>query len=342
MASPNLSEIVTTTLRNRSGKFADNMSRNNAILFQLSKKGRIKTFDGGRTIVQELAYANNSTYRRYSGYEALNIQPSDVFSAAEYAIRQAAVAISISGLEMLQNSGREAVIDLLESRIENAEMTFENGLSYDLYSDGSQTGQIGGLQSAISTTPTVGTYGGIDRSLWTFWRNVKFSAVTDGGVAMSAANIQDYMFRTGRQLIAGNRSPTIILADGTAYGYFVQSLTAIQRVTDPDLATAGFAALEYSALGKRIPVVLDGGFQGSTGDGNTFGAGGIGAVGGAPASTMFFVNCDHIFYRPHRDRNIVPLDPKRFSVNQDAMVQLIGWAGNLTASNLFMQGVLTA
>jgi len=117
MASPGLSEIVTTTLRNRSKKLADNMLRNNGVMTRLNSRGNVKPFDGGRTIVQELEYANNSTYKRYSGYEVLNIQPSDVFTAAEFPIRQAAVAVSISGLEMLQNSGRERVIDLLESRI---------------------------------------------------------------------------------------------------------------------------------------------------------------------------------------------------------------------------------
>jgi hypothetical protein len=34
------------------------------------------------------------------------------------------VAVSISGLEELQNSGEEAIIDLLESRVANAEDTF--------------------------------------------------------------------------------------------------------------------------------------------------------------------------------------------------------------------------
>jgi hypothetical protein len=37
---------------------------------------------------------------------------------------------------------------------------------------------------------------------------------------------------------------------------------------------------------------------------------------------------------------MVPLDPKRFSVNQDAMVALMGWAGNMTLSCGFLQGVL--
>jgi len=82
---------------------------------------RVKTFDGGRTIVQELAYANNQTFQWYSGYQTLNIAPSQTFTAAEFPIRQSAIAVSISGLEELQNSGEEAIINLLESRIENAE-----------------------------------------------------------------------------------------------------------------------------------------------------------------------------------------------------------------------------
>lgn len=63
MATPGLSEIVTTTLRNRSGVIADNMSKNNALLFRLNKRGRVKPVSGGRTIVRELSYAENSTLR---------------------------------------------------------------------------------------------------------------------------------------------------------------------------------------------------------------------------------------------------------------------------------------
>ena len=61
MASPNLSEIVTTTLRNRTGKLADNVTLNNAILNRMEQKGSLQTADGGRTIVQELEYAENAS-----------------------------------------------------------------------------------------------------------------------------------------------------------------------------------------------------------------------------------------------------------------------------------------
>ncbi len=335
MASPNLSEIVTTTLRNRTGKLADNVTRNNALLDRLKNRGKAKPFSGGRTIVQELAYAQNGTYKRYSGYEVLNISPSDVFSAAEFPIRQSAVAVSISGLEQLQNSGTEAIIDLLESRMQNAEDTMMNGMAFDVYSDGTATGQITGLQALISTSPGSGTIGGIDRGTWQFWRNIAYSAVTDGGAAATSANIQRYMNAVALQLVRGNDGPDLIVAANGYYALYLESLQAIQRITDEKMAGSGFTSLKYFGAGRSIDVVLDGGFQGYASDTNP-------TTGGAPANTMYFLNTNYIFYRPHRDRNMVPLDPDRFSVNQDAMVKLIGWAGNMTVSNSRLQGVLTA
>jgi hypothetical protein len=57
MPSPNLDQVTTTTLRNRSGKLSDNVSDNIALLKRLKEKGKIKPVSGGRTIVQELEYA---------------------------------------------------------------------------------------------------------------------------------------------------------------------------------------------------------------------------------------------------------------------------------------------
>ena len=67
-----------------------------------------------------------------------------------------------------------------------------------------------------------------------------------------------------------------------------------------------------------------------------------GRGGNCPANHMYMLNTDYIYYRPHEDRNMVPLDPDRYSVNQDATVKLIGWAGNMTMANRFMQGVIKA
>jgi hypothetical protein len=322
--SSTLTEIVTTTLRNRTGELADNVTKNNALLMRLRKKSKIKPVSGGRTIVQELEYAENGTYKRYSGYEALNISPSDVFTGAEFNYAQAAVAVSISGLEMIQNSGEEAIIDLLESRIENASKTLVNNIALDCYSNGTADGgrQINGLQALVAIVNT-NVVGGIDASttIGTFWQNTAFSGLTNGGAATASTNIQSYMNRVWVQQVRGADRPDLIIADNNYFRFYLESLQSIQRIGDSDMADAGFTTLKYI----NSDVVLDGGVG-----------------GGAPANTMFFLNTDYLYFRPHSERNFAPIGEDRFAVNQDAMVKLIGFAGNMTVSNRRLQAVLSA
>ena len=196
--------------------------------------------------------------------------------------------MSISGLEELQNSGEEAIIDLLESRIENGEDTFLNGLSLAIYGDGSTTGTINGLQNLVNTAPTSGVVGGIDRATWKFWQNIKYQSTVDGGAAATAANIQHYMNSVWKQLVRGRDKPDLIVADGNYWQLYLESLQAIQRITTenaaPDMAEIGFQSLKY----MDADVVLDGGFQGFSTDPFTADYSGGSAVGGAPSNTMYF------------------------------------------------------
>lgn len=321
MATPNsvISEIATMTLRNRTGKLADNVSDNNGLLRALTKKGP-KLVRGGRTISQEIEFAENGTVLRYSGYDTLNISPSEVFTTADFNLAQAAVAVSISGLEQLQNSGKEAVIDLLEARIKNAEKSLMNTIASDCYSDGTADGgkQIGGLQLLVADTPT-NTVGGISGSTYTFWRNISADSTTDYSAAATAANIQSQMNRTFMQVVRGNDKPKLITADNNYYRLYWESLQAIQRISSPKAADAGYGELEYMG----VPVILDGGLG-----------------GGCPTNHMYFLNTDYIYFRPHADRNFVVLDGERFGLNQDAMVKIIAWAGQMTISNRSLQAVL--
>lgn len=320
MASPNISEIATMTLESRTGKLADNVSKHNALLNRLKKRGNVKPVSGGTTIRQELEYASNGTVMNYSGYQTLNISPSDVFTSAEFNYAQKAAAISISGLEMLQNSGEEQVINLLTSRIKNAEKSMMNSVANDLYSDGTADGgkQIGGLQLLVASSPSSGTVGGIDRATWSFWRNI---ASAPSG-APTSSNIQARMNAVALQLVRGSDSADLIMADSLYYATYLESLQAIQRISGEEMAGAGFTALKYFGAGKAADVVLDN-------------------VTGIPASTMYFLNTDYIHFRPHSDRNFVPIGGERFATNQDAMVKLIGFAGNMTVSNASLQGVLS-
>lgn len=335
MAVPNLSEIVTTTLRFRDKKLADNVTKNNALLSKMQESGTIRFTPGGRTIVQPLDYTENVTFKYYSGYETLDISQSEVLDGAEFDWKQAAVAVSMSGLDMIRNSGKEAVIDLLGARIQNAERTFANNISTGIYSDGTGSGskQIGGLQLLVAKTPT-NQVGGIDRGTWTFWRNVSFDATTDGGAAVTSSNIQRYMNKVYAAVSRGNDSTDLIVADNNYFTAYEESLQPIQRITTDRTGNLGFNSYKY----KNVDVVMDGGFQGPTTTPFSTSA----VAGGCPVNTMYFLNTKYIHFRAYKGRNMQLLENDgRVSVNQDALVKLLAFAGNMTLSCGFLQGVLS-
>ena len=177
MASPGQStlfttftELVSTTYRNHSKEVADNVSYHNALFRRLTEKGNIRLESGGLSIVQPLDYAQNSTYQRYSGFDTLNVAASDVISAAEFPWRQVAVNVAASGLEIRTNSGENRIINFVKAKIKNAQRSMANGLSGDLYSDGTATNQMNGIQALVADAGT-GTVGGINSTTFSFWQN---------------------------------------------------------------------------------------------------------------------------------------------------------------------------
>lgn len=328
-ANSSITDIIATTIQSRSGELADNVLANNPLLSRLKERGNVRPFSGGNVILEEIMYNDSTTNNTnsYSGFEVLNIAPNSPISSAQFGITQYASAVTMSGLEMLQNSGKEQIIDLLEGRIRVAESQLMNRIDTDIYLDGTGNGgkNITGLAAAVPDSPTSGTYGGIDRATWSFWQSQKYSGVTDGGAAVSAANIINYMTNLSLKLVRGNDKADLIVADTNYYSLYVNALQAIQRVTSEKEAGSGFASLKFYGGGTSADVVL---------------GGGIGSH--ATANHMWFLNTKYIFLRPHKDRNFVPIGGERQAVNQDAIVKLIGWAGNLTTSGSQFQGVLTA
>lgn len=327
ISSTEISDIVATTIENRSGVIADNVTNNNALLLRLKQRGKVKTFSGGDVILQELNYEDSNTNNTssYSGYETLNITPNSPISASRWEIKQYAAAVSMSGLEMLQNAGKEQIIDLVDARMEIAESQLMNRISTDVYGDG--TGNSGknltGLQAIIADSPSSGTVGGINRATWSFWQNVSYDSTTDGGTAATSSNIQAYMNATALQIVRGNDSCDLIVADNNYYKLYLESLQTIQRITSEEMGAAGFSSIKYYGTGRAVDVVLDGGVGGN-----------------CPTNHMYFINSKYLFFRPHSQRNFVPIGGDRMSVNQDAVVKLIGWAGNMTASGCKFLAVL--
>lgn len=330
MASPQVvsvdwGDVVTTTLESRSKTLADNVTNNNALLSYMTKRGRSKPVDGGREIYQLLRYAQNQSFMWYSGTEMLNIALNDTMTSARFPWKQCSVAVVLSGLEDIQNSGEEAMMDLIDERVDTAEATFDNEMSAGLYSDGTGYGgkQIGGISLLVSKAPTSGLVGGIDRAANPWWRNVSVNSNTDTRGAVTSSNIQSYMNSTTIGLKRNTDGVDLIVADNNFYLAYLTSLQAIQRITSEKTGGSGFTSLKYYGAGKEVDVILDGGKNGQI-----------------ATNTMYFLNTDFLYYRPSARRNFKVIGGDRTNINQDAIVRVMAWAGNATAGNLSLQGVL--
>lgn len=320
MASPNstFTELVSTTFRKHAKEIKDNVSTRNALYKYISKRGNTRKVDGGLTIAAPLDYTTNGTYQRYSDWDTLNIAQSDVITAAEYAWKQIALNVVASGRELRINSGDTQIINLAKSRIKNAIRTFSNNFCSDLYSAGSLTNQINGLQALIADTNT-NSVGGIDANLWSFWQNTVSSAATLS-VTPSATTIENgLMLPTWLLLDRGpDDQPDLIVADTVYYGYYESSQVSLKRYAASETANGGFVTIKY----KNADVIFDGN-------------------SGIPASHMYMINTNYLELVVHQDADLTVMEDMR-PVNQDGSVTPILWMGNLVCSNRKLQGVIKA
>src|SRR5574343_443058 len=320
MASPNstFTELVTSTFRKVRKDVKDNLSNRNALLKHIYKRGNYRTEYGALTIVCPLDYTTNSTYQRYSDWDLLNIQQSDVISAAEYQWRQIAVNVVASGREQRINSGESRIFSLATAKMKNAIRTFNISFSSDLYSDGTATNQVNGLQALVADACT-GTVGGINSTNFSFWQNTIFDCSAQS-VTSSATTIENsMMLPLWLNLDRGpDDQPDLIVMDNTFYKYFEASQTSIKRYMSSENANAGLVSLKY----KNADVYYDGN-------------------SGIPTTHAYFLNSNYLELVVHRDADLEIVDSQR-PINQDGDVVPILWMGNLTCSNRHQQGLALA
>ncbi|MEM9523126.1 MAG: phage major capsid protein [Pseudomonadota bacterium] len=319
-----LQEALSLAIEDRSDGYQDLVSNANVLLAVMKKKGAWKPFEGP-TIRERLLYAESGTYTRYSGYQFLNPTPSELINDAEFTPKLAAVSVVLSGEDILQNSGSRAqLMNIMEVHLEAAEQELEDRFTEDLHSDGTADAgrQVGGLQLALPTDPTTGIYGGISRASNTIWRTTAYDANADfsGYTAVTATSVKPMMNRIVIERSRGRKGPNLILMSQEHYLAYQAATETLQRITDGGAsgvtAGLGFPALKFYGAGKSIDVVLEGG------------------IGSAmPSNVSYFIDCDALKFRYHKDRNFSKFGGKQTPVNQDAIVQHIGFYGELTLCN---------
>lgn len=307
MSNPNFDTLLSTTLANYRNQLTDNVFTARPLTYFLMDRGRIRMLDGGTKIVEPLIYGTNSTVGSYSGYDSIALTPQSGITAAEFEWKQYAASISISGIEEAKNNGEQAIINLLESKIMQAEESMREGFNQMFFSNGTGNGgkDWNGLGNLVENGNSVGGIDGATNSYWNSYEENTSGALTLLQMATAYNSVS-----------VGNDHPDMVLTTQTLYEKYESLLQPQLRYTDTKTADAGFQNLLF----KAAPVTYD---------------------VHAPAGTMFFLNSKYLTLVGHSSKWFAQTEFMR-PEDLDARYALIMCYGNFTVRNREKQGKLTA
>lgn len=316
-------QVLSMALEDRSAGYQDLMSNSNALLAVMKSKGLFKEYSGPR--IRETLQIAKPSGQWYNGYDFLDNSPIELFNDAYFTPKMVAVPITLAYEEILNNEGTNEIMNVMESYIGAAERAMQDTMDIAIQSDGTANNgkQLTGLKTAVPTVVNSGTYGGIDRGTYSIWRTSTFdanSAFSAIGTQVSSTTIRPMLNSIMTQRARGKRAADLLLMSTEHYAAYDAATVAIQRVTDggSTMGKLGFTSLKYFGAGRTADIVLDGG---------------IGT--NMPANTTYGIETDSLRIRYNPNRNFQKLfeGEGMKPINQDAVVQYIGFMGEMTMVN---------
>lgn len=292
-----------------SGKFTDNIFDATPTLDAFKDKSR--TINGGYEITVGIMHETNSTAGSYSGYEQLDVTPQEGATRAFYDPKQYSSSISISGDETTANAGDAEVIDLLNFKTMQAEMSLANVLSQGVHSDGTgnSSKDLTGIAAMIDQTPATTVYAQINPANNSAWQNQAATSVGATATNWVSNNRTQYNSASqGKGTMSGQ--PDLGITTQTVH-------EAIEALTVPMLRYTGQTTGNAVNLGvediryKRMRIVWD----------------------ADCASGVFYgLTMAHAELVMYRGRDIRSAGTLQKPVNQDALVTQVLFKGNLVTN----------
>jgi hypothetical protein len=310
MALGTYAEVLSTTIDHYIPQMEDNIFTSKPLLWALKNANRVKNFHGVK-IIQPLMYAENPNQGVYADDDVFATAAMTGLDAAEYDWRQLYGLVHFTGLELAKNSGEEAVLSLLEARMQQLEMTVAENLNEQLWNGTNTSNQWLGLETSVGTQGN--TIGGIDSSSATWWE----PSDVNQGVGSTALTLA-LMRTTYNNASEGNDHPTNIFTIQGSFEDYEALIAANARFMDPTMADAGFQNLLF----KGTPMTFDSQ---------------ITVI--ASLNPMYFLNMKYITLAKLDD---VWFKPSEFlaPTNADVLYKHIRCYGQLVLSNRKRQGIL--
>lgn len=342
--------LLSTTLNAyvAGGTMFDNIFKDSAFLTYLRQSDAVKKQNGGERIALPLMYGDNNTIKSYAGEETLDTTLQDGFTTAFYEWKELGGTIGITRKEERQNSGEGRLINLLQQKIKQAEMTMREELNRQLLrgtvsgatfvpgNDAKDLYPLGYFfRKANATNPTTGGNVGNISAAESWWRHntaVLDSASVDTGNAfamavttfagMEAALKRMYNFCSR----GSGGSPDLVVADQVTFETYESSLNTKVRYQNTKMADSGFDNIKLrgaTMIWDEVVPDVDNGTAAIT------------------AGTAFFINTKfyHLVIDSQTDIVTTPfVEPE----NQTVKTSKILFMGNAAVSNMRKHGVCYA
>ncbi len=346
--------LLSTTLNAyvAGGKMFDQIFKDSAFLAKLRKSDAVKKQNGGERIALPLMYQRNSTVKSYSGEETLDTTLQDGMTTAFYEWKELGGTIGITRKEERQNSGEGRLINLLESKIKQAEMSMREELNRQMVLGTISSGTFVPGNSAKDLNPlgyflrkdntvdptTGGDVGNIPGDTYDWWRHK--TAVLDSGsldtgnsfgmAITTYAGLKAALYRMYNTCSRGSGgSPNIVLMDQVTFETYNNALDQQVRYMDTDMADMGFDTVKLRGAtclwDEQVPDV----------------DAGLAPAANGYKGSAFFLNSNfyHLVIDSQTDIVTTPfVEPE----NQTVKTAKILFMGNTAISNMRKHGVVYA
>lgn len=234
--------------------FADNIYSSSAFLTTMRQDGRV-TVRGGERITEGVIFAKNTARGTYAGYGTVDTTPTTKRTRARYEWSHYYVTVSIAKTDELKVSGESAVMSLLESEMESAELDMKDQLGTDFF-----TGLDGviGLDQALGTTNTYGAISGNDYSWWRATVDTTGHTVSNLKTASSTSYILTLLAGAWADCTFNGSTPNLIVTTWDVFGIIeavLQASATYEKLNSRSTAIgqAGFTVLQF----RGVPIIAD-------------------------------------------------------------------------------------
>ena len=249
-----LDNLYTTTWQNMQSTVADQVFDSAPFWFWLKDGGRLVPENGGRFLTEPLQYDKNDNVVWVQKGSTVPLHDFEFLTIAKYDWRYLAASMVRFGVDDQQNRGKNMIINFMNAKMDNTREALITELETALFAaSGAGAGpnastRFDGLQLQVPDDPTSSgsTLGGIDPSVYTWWRN-QFQG-------MSGKSFATYGVSYLRTLInncQNNRKqdrPDILISAQAPYEYYEDTLLSYYRITDNKLGDAGFENQKFKGI----------------------------------------------------------------------------------------------